>query len=678
MASNKVWPPQTTADVLNLTPRKSRLASQTIPTSPSPLRKAALPSPFGGGDGTYDDDDDNDEEEEDEETLQLKLAQIEAKLKLKRLRKKQASQQLASSKSKAVVQVPLSPTSVKTEPVLPKSPSRVLLGIDKGLTGRDVSLRRAPSLRAGNSRPGTASLQRPKKTFSERIAEERRNDREKAERQRMIENSRSKGFANFGNGPPPSFTSGPPSTFGPGGVLQSSASSSSAAISQRPQPPLPQSSAAPKGITDPFTSSPTPTPIPPPSSSQDPNPTDEGGFDTFSGLHLSRRLITHVTLSRHLSPKTIFQLPHLLKTVKSPDFEPPDVPGDWVVMGIICSKSPPRDVGQNTQKKGTGKYMVLQITDLKWEVELFLFGAGFDKFWKVGVGTVVALLNPGIMKPRVADTGRFSLTITDGGEQLLEVGHARDLDYCKSVKRDGKRCAAWVDKRHTSYCTFHVEQGVNKSRVTRAEVNSVSRMFSPPRQKGGVRPRKFLSRGKSGEPVRDDGLLPDSAAGGGISDLPQRAGGAGGKVFIAPGRSTASLLDDADTFLRGAGSKEDRVRKRLADAQKEQELTKRIIKSQGREGGVGVDYLKKQVRWGEDEVEKRQKDAAAVGRSLNDETTNTLSSLRQKAKEATSVSLSPIKRKRLASPVSSKKKIRFAGLNTLEEDEDDDDDLVIV
>ncbi|CUS14762.1 unnamed protein product [Tuber aestivum] len=676
MASNKdiVWPPQTTADVLNLTPRKSHPPSQTIPTSPSPLRKATLPSPFGG-DGAHDDGNGEDEED-DEETLQLKLAQIEAKLKLKRLQKKQASQKQASSEPKAAVQVPLSPTSIKTEPVLPKSPSRVLLGIDKGLTGRDVSLRRAPSLRTGSSRPGTRSPQKPKKTFSERIAEERRNDREKTERRRMIENSRSKGFVGFGNGPPPSFTSGPPPTFGPGGILQSSGSSSSAAgMTQHPKPPLPSDSAAPKGITDPFTTAPKPTPP-----LEDPNSPDEGGFDSFSGLHLSRRLITHITLSRHLSPKTIFLLPHLLKSVKSPEFEPPNVLGDWVVMGIICSKSPPRDIGQNTQKKGTGKYMVLQITDLKWEVELFLFGAGFDKFWKVGVGTVVALLNPGIMKPRIADTGRFSLTLTEGGDQLLEIGQARDLDYCRAVKRDGKRCSAWVDKRHTHYCTFHVEQGVNKSRVSRAEVNSATGMFSPPKQKGTLRPRRLPGRGRSSETLRDDGLLPDTAGGGGIADLPQRAGGAGGKVFIASGRSTASLLDDAeylaDSFLRG--SKEDRMRKRLADAQKERELTKRIIKSQGREGGVGVDYLKKQVRWSEDETRKGQEEAVAAaatgGRSLDDETANTLSSLRQKAKEATNVSLSPIKRKRLASPVSPKKKTRF-GLDVLEEE---DDDLVIV
>ncbi|KAG0637403.1 hypothetical protein HOY80DRAFT_1010726 [Tuber brumale] len=673
MASNKdlVWPPQSTADVLNLTPRKSRLPNQTIPTSPSPLRRATLPFPVGGGDGAHDG---NDEEEDDEETLQLKLAHIEAKLKLKRLQKKQASQQQASSKSKAVVQVPLSPTSIKTEPVLPKSPSRVLLGIDKGLTGRDVSLQRAPSLRTGSSRPGTASPQKPKKTFSERIAEERRNDREKAERQRMIENSRSKGFANFGNGPPPSFTSGPPPTFGPGGVLQSSGSPGSAAtIAQHSKPLPPSASAVLEGITDPFTTNSKSTPPP-----EDPNSSDEGGFDSFSGLHLSRRLITHVTLSRHLSPKTIFLLSHLLKSVKSPDFEPPDIPGDWVVMGIICSKSSPRDVGQNTQKKGTGKYMVLQITDLKWEVELFLFGAGFDNFWKVGVGTVVALLNPGIMKPRIADTGRFSLTLTEG-DQLLEIGQARDLDYCKAVKRDGKRCASWVDKRHTHYCTFHVEQGVNKSRVSRAEVNSATRMFSPPKQKGTLRSRRFFGRSRPSGPFRDDGLLPDTD-GGGIADLPQRAGGAGGRVYIAPGRSTASLLDDAeylaDSFLRG--SKEDRMRKRLADAQKERELTKRIIKSQGTAGGVGVDYLKKQMRWGEDQIRRGQEEAgvaAAGSRNLDNEAANALSSLRQKAKEATNVSLSPIKRKRPASPAPPKKKTRFAGLDTLEEE---DDDLVIV
>lgn len=542
--------------------------------------------------------------------LKLKLAAIEAKLKLKQLQKKRkaaggggdtpgherrpSTSSHKTKPTKSQVQVPVSPIAPKLEPQAPKSPSRVLLGIDKGLRGRDVSLRRPPPYRAVNTR-ATSPSEQPRKTYSERIAEAREMEKAKAERQKFIEKTRSTGF-NF-DPLASSFTAG-----GNGTPLNSSFTSEASASSTRFKYPPNH----PSRESDPFISASTAATTPP----EETEPTDTSGYDTFSGLHLSSRLIPHPTLTRHLSPKTVFLLPTLLKAVTGPDFEPPDIEGDWVVMGTICSKSEPRDVGQNTaskKKEGTsGKYMVLQLTDLKWELELFLFGSGFDKFWKVSVGTVVAVLNPGIMKPRNADTGRFSLTLNDGTDTLLEIGHARDLAFCKAIKRDGKQCSAWVDKRHTHYCAFHVEAGVKKARVGRAEVNSMSKLFSPPK-KGQVRPKRFFGRGGGAAAQRDDGLLHE----GPLADLPQRAGGAGGKVFVAPGRNTSRLLDDesylGDAFHRG--SKEERLQKRLAATEKERQITRRIIESQGRDGGVGVDYLKLGVdRY---DIGQRRKDEVA-------------------------------------------------------------------
>lgn len=629
-----VWPPQTTEDVLNLTPRKPR---PNPPFSPSPLRhNTSLPSPFDGANSDPGSDDDDDE---DEEMLQLKLAAIQAKLKLKKLQKKRKAEvggglgsevrpsnaerrpSTVSRPQQQKVQVPHSPVAPKTEPCAPKSPSRVILGIDKGLRGRDVSLRRPPPYRAVNTR-ATSPSEKPRKTYSERIAEERAKEKAKAERQKVIENSRSIGFA-FGSPMATSFSAGGNGGAGAGSSLTSAAS----APSPHPTPGgsrfCPPTSLTPAHEYDPFVSASTaPTTTSTPTEAE----TDSAGFDSFSTLHLSSRLMPHPTLSRHLSLKTIYLLPTLLKTVVAPDFEPPDIEGDWVVMGIICSKSEPRDVGQNTgyRKKGaesSGKYMVMQITDLKWEIEIFLFGSGFDKFWKVSVGTIVAIMNPGVMKPRNADTGRFSLTLNDDSDTLLEVGRSRDLTFCKAVKRDGKQCHQWVDKRHTHFCSFHVEAGIKKARVGRAEVNSMSKLFSPPK-KGQVRPKRFFGKGAGGGgggggggSARDDGLLHE----GPISDMPQRAGGAGGKVFVAPGRSAKSLLDDngylGDAFHRG--SREERLQKRLAASEKERQVTRRIIESQGRDGGVGVDYLKLGVdRW--DIKEKGAREQAAEAERVQD------------------------------------------------------------
>lgn len=571
--------------------------------------------------------------------LQLKLAAIQAKLKLKKLQKKRRGEAGGDGQGSEVrptnaerrpsnasrtqqqqqqkVQVPHSPIATRAEPTAPKSPSRVLLGIDKGLRGRDVSLRRPPPYRAVNTR-ATSPSEQPRKTYSERIAEERAKEKAKTERQKVIEKSRSTGFT-FDGPVATSFNAG-----GNGGVgVGSSLTSAPSAPQPHPTPGgsriRPPTSLTPAHEYDPFISASTAATTTPPTEAE----TDSAGFDSFSTLHLSSRLMPHPTLSRHLSSKTIFLLPTLLKTVVAPEFEPPDIEGDWVVMGIVCSKSEPRDVGQNTgyRKKGaesSSKYMVMQITDLKWEIEIFLFGSGFDKFWKVSVGTIVAIMNPGIMKPRNADTGRFSLTLSDDSDTLLEIGRSRDLAFCKAVKRDGKQCHQWVDKRHTHFCSFHVEAGIKKARVGRAEVNSMSKLFSPPK-KGQVRPKRFFGKGAGGGggggSSRDDGLLHE----GPIGDMPQRAGGAGGKVFVAPGRSAKSLLDDdgylGDAFHRG--SREERLQKRLAASEKERQITRRIIESQGREGGVGVDYLKLGVdRWDIKERGVREK-AAEVERVRN-------------------------------------------------------------
>jgi len=629
-----VWPPQTTQDVLNLTPRKNRqqhFSPSKPPLSPSPLRRSSQPALLDSGSSTEIDDDDD----EDEEMLKLKLQRIEAKLKLKKLQRQQKKKKAAATageareggggggaggggegerRPEAVVQVPLSPSARRQiaaqPPSSPKSPSRVLLGIDRGLKGKDVSLRRAPQYR--KQPPGAVrapSPSRPVKTFSQRLAEERACEKSKFEQQQRIQASRSKGFGLDSDG-----------GGGSGGVSTSAAQqathSFTSILSQYEEPKAAVSTSFSfSNSSRTLVRTPEPTrPSTAPAAPEKEESTDEAGFDSFSGLHLLRRSTPHATVVRHLTSKAIYQLPQLLKIVVSPAYEPPDVEGDWVVLAIVCSKTEPRNVGQNTKAEKTGKkYMVMQLTDLKWEIELFLFGAGFERFWKIPVGTVLALLNPGVMKPRNNDSGKFSITIADdAADCVLEIGLARDLGFCKSTKRDGKQCGAWVDKRHTHFCAFHVEQTVKKARVARAEVNSMTSLFSPPK-KGTVKPRKFFAggggSGLGGGRGRDDGLLRE----GPITDMPQRMGGAGGNIFVAPGRSTAALLDDEDYLAANfsRGTKEERLHKRLEEGKRERELTKRIIEAQGREGGIGTQYLRTRMgeTAGEKEKEKAIRDA---------------------------------------------------------------------
>jgi minichromosome maintenance protein 10 len=87
---------------------------------------------------------------------------------------------------------------------------------------------------------------------------------------------------------------------------------------------------------------------------------------------------------------------------------------------------------------------------------------------------VVAVLNPGIMPPPPGKeaTGRFSLVINSDADMVLEVGSARDLGFCKSVRKDGSVCNGWVNRKRTEYCEFHTNEAVRKVRSGRMELNS--------------------------------------------------------------------------------------------------------------------------------------------------------------------------------------------------------------
>ncbi|KAK6538824.1 hypothetical protein TWF694_010389 [Orbilia ellipsospora] len=531
------------------------------------------------------------------------------------------------------------------------------------------------------SRATAAAAAAPVKSFSERIAEQRAGITAKETRAKENEKLRSKSWNIESSESSVSTTatsttltrtesravvlsrtsstsSRPAASQQPTGRLQTqrtnstTSTSSSSSISKGTQPPKPSTSnsvASTTTMTTTTESAPT-------------EQADSGaGFDSFSSLHLSHRTLSHTQLARHLNEKEIFHLPRLLKSVHSPDYDPPDVPGDWVVMGIVASKSEPRDVA----REGAGKYMVIQITDLKWEIDLFFFGTAFQKYYRVAVGTVLAILNPNIMKPRNQDSGKFSLTLSDNNDTLLEIGTARDLGACKARKRDGKECGTWVDKRNTEFCDFHVEQAVSKARSSRPEVMSMSKLYSPPK-KGQVRPKRNWLRG--GKQEKDDGLLPLKE--GIIPDLPVKVGGGGGNVYVT-NFSTAKLIDNHD--ISGDPSwqreKEERFKRALARREKEREITKGLLAVGN--SNTGMEYLKANLEdekgkglalggaRGSNAEAKRQANAMAAvggGTIAAEAKTAAIEQFRASAAKlsAANVSLSPVKSKRKSADITTR------------------------
>ncbi|KAH0542707.1 hypothetical protein FGG08_002942 [Glutinoglossum americanum] len=754
------WPPKSPHDVLLSTPsgrNRLRQLEGRLSPSPSPLKRTKSTPSFRArarqllqvGDGIQFEDD----EEEDEETLQLQLQAIEARLKLKRLRQAKAkgttpssdiendgrgSSRLSSragsvaarassalearrgasetakglqrTRSQSKVQVPLSPPRQARKVEEPRSPGRVLLGIDKGLRGRDVSLRRAPNLRRGNDEnhqsrnspvvgglgpARTSSLltkieERPK-SFNERMAETRVEDRRQKEREQKILRSRSKGFGidekeleQYKNAAAAKQESMPPLTtaeqreFGREEVLRAAGAAKAGVL--RGGKTVSSLQAGMRIASNDTTTSTSATstlhskassharsssstyPLQPPPALSDDEPAssstnsqqDHTQFDPFSSFHLSKRILPHGFLTRQLTGKHIYLIPDLLKAVKSPSYDPPDIEGDWVVFGIIGSKSTPLDHKGDGRKtalstgdgssKQRGKFMAVTLTDLKWELTLYLFDSAFERFWKLAPGSVIALLNPNIMPPRPGrtDTGCFSLMLNSSDDTLLEIGVARDLTWCKAMQKDGKQCFRWVDKRHTEFCDFHVDARLKKVKAGRMEVNTITAPFAP----GGSTKSRFFGgaagRGRgapatTGPNPKENGLRSEGAMHNRVT----------GTYFVTPSvtnRSTAALIDDndvdPDAFHRGT-SRQERLRRRIVERDREREIARKLGESGG---GMGSEYLRARTADGKTPgVSTANGDPkTAIERGVQSLTGG----------RAVEIRLSPIKRKRGASQAS--------------------------
>ncbi|RWA11346.1 hypothetical protein EKO27_g3760 [Xylaria grammica] len=714
------WPPRSPHDVLLSTPggreRLRRLAERASP-SPSPSKRAprpisnrADPHDLRGIDGEEGGLDVDLEGEEDEETLQLQLAAIQAKLKLKKLQATKAkktqepdtptmrpgprprrdtvplsraqsraddskSDQAIRPQSQVEFEVPASPVRRAQAAQDITSPSRVRLGIDKGLRAKDVSLKRAPSLKKnldtdkglqggylrrahtpvwGATNP-PAVQERPK-SFSERLAAARTEEKTRQERQDRIQQVRTKAFQlnkqemeelkqNAAELPeiPIQEEQYSREEVMAGGRLKRSNTMPS--LQQQKQEEFGkvggqetiESESQKRAYTHNLQ-------VPPSEVPEE----EASAFEPYSSIHLKKRIIPHLTLTRNLSGKKTYGIPDLLQHVKAPEFQLPDVEQDIVVFGILASKSDPRvhkNTGSNVKEKtetdpSRGKYMVLKLVDLKWEVELYLFNTGFERYWKLTPGTLLAILNPTIMPPppRSTDTGRFGLVINSGHDTILEVGTARDLGFCKSVKKDGTLCSSWVNSKRTEFCEFHMNMALSKKKLARQDVNAFNTGLGPKKQGSH---RGWQGHGN------------DSGKQRGNYDRESQ-----GALFVHKA-SAASMLDNevlGGDYGRVAGTIEraEALRRRLVTEEKERDIMKKL----GEVGsGAGKEYMQTGPR------SSKNRSASRIGATMAASSSFTMEEPRPQLDAKSlglvpdknnKIHLSPIKRKRVESALSSR------------------------
>ncbi|KAK4620822.1 DNA replication licensing factor mcm10 [Fulvia fulva] len=622
------WPPKSPFQALLSSPsgrkrwqdRQSRAGDRSPSPSPSkPLRSTRALDELA--------DMDDEDGDEDEETLQLQLQAIQAKLKLKKLQAKQRSsgdgassgresrQDSVRSSSprtrnisptrlyKAAVEVPLSPVRNVREPQEQLSPARQRLGLPAVRRAEAVSLKRSSHGNQIKRSRSHQSLQSAIKddipkvsSFSQRLAQSKTESDEKKAKQERIEKVRSSGFAHRQDDTVRTQQTPNPRT---ARTLDTAERPLSAGQARGREPATSgirrsDSARTPREDQQPRAR---PKPINPGAYGQDSGTghagndsdkspyvedvDDDAGYDPFSKVHLKKRHIQHSVVAREMEGKEIYTLPRLLKEVKSPEYEPPDCETDYILFAVLASKSSPLDQQQSHKSADKSKedydtprnkFMVLKLCDLKWEIDCFLFGTAFNQFWKLTPGTLLAIMNPAILPPKGNQhDGKFSLKLGSSEDAVMEVGLARDLGYCSATKRDGQKCTEWIDKRKTEACEFHLNLQIEKARKGNMTVNTMFRGTGNPqdRIKSKVAKDAELRKKKiGGQHHREYGQLYHVAGN---------------------GKSAASLLDSEDMDALHNMTQEEASRKRLANAQKERDLAKKL----GEMGsGPGAEYLR--------------------------------------------------------------------------------------
>lgn len=138
---------------------------------------------------------------------------------------------------------------------------------------------------------------------------------------------------------------------------------------------------------------------------------------------------------------------------------------DWVTGGAVVSKF------CKTSQNGN-KYCVFSLTDLHGDIKLitvFLFGSAYQEFWKTQLGTVIGILNPGVMDSK---NNKVEATLrVDNAQKVMVFGVSKDYGICKSKKKNGEMCTSIVNLSCCDYCVYHVKQAYS-SASRRTELQS--------------------------------------------------------------------------------------------------------------------------------------------------------------------------------------------------------------
>uniref|UniRef100_A0A1Q3EWW6 Protein MCM10 homolog n=1 Tax=Culex tarsalis TaxID=7177 RepID=A0A1Q3EWW6_CULTA len=176
--------------------------------------------------------------------------------------------------------------------------------------------------------------------------------------------------------------------------------------------------------------------------------------DPVFGIRIVHPLVSSTVLQERMQGRK----PISLARIKS-HVEHGDLKEDWAIAGVIMSKSPPK-----TTSKG-GQFSIWKLSDLHGDIKmisLFLFSQAHKDLWKTAEGMVVCILNPGVLD-RNEDRNTEAVLSIDKSAKVMILGQSRDMGTCRSRKKNGDKCTAFVNLGQCEYCVYHVKQEYNKA-----------------------------------------------------------------------------------------------------------------------------------------------------------------------------------------------------------------------
>ncbi|GBM87290.1 Protein MCM10 [Araneus ventricosus] len=184
--------------------------------------------------------------------------------------------------------------------------------------------------------------------------------------------------------------------------------------------------------------------------------------DSYSGIRVVNPLVSFSTLQQRMDGRRMIKMSFIHNFIKNGDIE-----GDWVTMGVIIQKVPPKT---SANGKTYSIWKMSDLHDVEKPVSVFLFKTAHSELWKTAVGTVFGILNPSIM-PKRDNRSELCLAVDQPGKCMM-MGKSKDLGFCKSKRNDGTPCNVAVNIFQCEYCTFHIKKEYRKFSSKRSELQS--------------------------------------------------------------------------------------------------------------------------------------------------------------------------------------------------------------